>query len=148
MLEPTWGRCIEVHPQIINEKGKRWIGSSLTKGAEEAILDVPHGKPPVLTEPFHPPRTGTAPPGQQRIDITATTRQQLSRRILRLKFGAELDGLTKVGPTQQQSPGGRSLTHVALSRVGLELRRDFDKPRPSALPATSHLSHHSADLLC
>ena len=80
VLEPTGSSGIKVHPQIINEKRKRRIPSSLAEGAEKAILDVPNGKPPVLTEPFHPPRTRTTPPGQQRIDITTTARHQLSRR--------------------------------------------------------------------
>jgi hypothetical protein len=38
-----------VNSQIINEQRKRRIASSLTEGAQEAILDVPHRKPPVLT---------------------------------------------------------------------------------------------------
>jgi hypothetical protein len=69
-----------VNPQIINKKGERWISFSLAEGAQKPILDVPNRKPPVLTQPFNPARTRTTAPGQQRIDITTTTRQQLSRR--------------------------------------------------------------------
>jgi hypothetical protein len=68
-----------VNSQIINEKRKRRIASSLAKGAQESILDVPYRKPPLLTEPFHSPRTRTATPGQQCVYISTTSRHQLSR---------------------------------------------------------------------
>ncbi len=50
-----------MNSQIINEQRKRRIASSLAEGAQEAILDVPNRKPPVLTEPFHPPALGRRP---------------------------------------------------------------------------------------
>jgi hypothetical protein len=80
VLEPTGSRCIKMNSQIINEKRKRRIASSLAEGAQEAILDVPNRKPPVLTEPFHPPRTRTATPSQQSVYISTTSWHQLSRR--------------------------------------------------------------------
>ena len=93
MLEPAWGSGIEVHTEVIHQQAQRGVLPPLGARAQKAILEMPDRQIPVLAETFHPPGTGTAPPGQQGIHIALTSGHQRRR-------GQQL----RNGPMHQQAP--------------------------------------------
>ena len=79
LLHPTGLRGIEMHPQVIHQQRQGGMLTALGQRAQQAVLQMPHRQLPLPAQSLHPPCAGAPAPGQQRLNILATARQQLGR---------------------------------------------------------------------
>ena len=114
LLDPTRGRCIEMHPQLIHQQSERWMLPALGHRAKQTVLEVPHRQIPLSSQSLDPQRTGSPPPGQQHVHIAAAARHQ-TVRCQQLRQCAMREHSPGRNPEPQSSRPGHRVRQVALN---------------------------------